>query len=77
MITGGVASVVYGDPRFTRDIDIVLELQAANIRRLSSTFAGGDFYVPPEEVLEEEASRRRDGHFNLITARPLSGPTST
>lgn len=24
MITGGVASVIYGDPRFTRDIDVVL-----------------------------------------------------
>ncbi len=24
MITGGVASVIYGDPRFTRDIDLVL-----------------------------------------------------
>ncbi|MGH7480620.1 MAG: hypothetical protein ACRELV_00565 [Longimicrobiales bacterium] len=29
MITGGVASVIYGDPRFTRDVDIVLELRAA------------------------------------------------
>jgi hypothetical protein len=29
MITGGVASVIYGDPRFTRDIDLVLELQEA------------------------------------------------
>lgn len=27
MITGAVASVIYGDPRFTRDIDIVLELR--------------------------------------------------
>lgn len=27
MITGGVASVIYGDPRFTRDIDLVLELR--------------------------------------------------
>ncbi len=26
MVTGGVASVIYGDPRFTRDVDIVMEL---------------------------------------------------
>ena len=57
MITGGVASVIYGDPRFTRDIDVVLELRGAHIGRLASAFAAGDFYVPPKEVLEEEAAR--------------------
>jgi hypothetical protein len=66
MITGGVASVIYGDPRFTRDVDLVLELGARDIRRLESEFAGEDFYVPPVEVLEEETSRREGGHFNLI-----------
>lgn len=38
MITGGVASVIFGDPRFTRDIDIVLQLKPeameAWVRRL-------------------------------------------
>ena len=66
MITGGVASVIYGDPRFTRDIDLVLGLRSANIGRLASAFAASDFYVPPGEVLEEEAARPRGGHFNLI-----------
>jgi hypothetical protein len=27
MITGGVAAVIYGDPRFTRDVDVVVELR--------------------------------------------------
>jgi hypothetical protein len=66
MITGGVASVIYGDPRFTRDVDLVLDLGAPDIRRLLSEFSGKDFYVPPVEVLEEESSRREGGHFNLI-----------
>jgi hypothetical protein len=66
MVTGGVASVIYGDPRFTRDVDLVLELGGRDIRRLESEFGGGDFYVPPVEVLEEESSRREGGHFNLI-----------
>ena len=66
MITGGVASVIYGDPRFTRDIDVVLELRGANIGRLALAFATGDFYVPTDEVLEEEAARPRGGHFNVI-----------
>jgi hypothetical protein len=31
MVTGGVASVIYGEPRFTRDIDLVIDLQATAI----------------------------------------------
>jgi hypothetical protein len=26
MVTGGVASVIYGEPRFTREINLVIEL---------------------------------------------------
>ncbi len=33
MITGGVASVIYGDPRFTRDIDLVVELREPDAGR--------------------------------------------
>ena len=39
MITGGVASVIYGDPRFTRDIDIVLELPESGIEGLAQAFS--------------------------------------
>lgn len=66
MITGGVASVIYGDPRFTRDIDVVLELPPADVSRLTSVFAGEEIHVPPREALEEETARPRGGHFNLI-----------
>ncbi|MDP2957768.1 MAG: nucleotidyl transferase AbiEii/AbiGii toxin family protein [Longimicrobiales bacterium] len=66
MITGGVASVIYGDPRFTRDIDIVLALRRPDVPRLAAEFQGGDFYVPPTEVLETEAARPQGGHFNII-----------
>lgn len=47
MITGGVASVVYGDPRFTPDVDLVLELPANAVGRFANAFAGEAFYVPP------------------------------
>lgn len=66
MVTGAVASVVYGDPRFTRDIDIVLALEVADVGKLESTFGGGDFYVPPREVLESECGRAEGGQFNVI-----------
>jgi hypothetical protein len=57
MITGGVASVIYGDPRFTRDIDIVLVLDRAGVQNLRAAFEGEDFYVPPEEAMEREVER--------------------
>lgn len=66
MITGGVASVIYGDPRFTRDVDVVMELRPGQIEALVGAFDPVAFYVPPAEVLEAEASRREGGHFNVI-----------
>jgi len=66
MITGGVASVIYGDPRFTRDVDVVLGMRVANIPRLVKAFQGDDYYLPPLEVLEAEAARSPAGHFNVI-----------
>jgi hypothetical protein len=52
LITGGVASVIYGEPRFTRDIDLVLQLQPRDARRFHQAWPAADFYVPPVEVLE-------------------------
>ena len=66
MITGGVASVIYGDPRFTRDVDLVMQLGPADISSLVSAFEPTEFYVPPLEALEEETARVEGGHFNII-----------
>ncbi|MEQ1858061.1 MAG: nucleotidyl transferase AbiEii/AbiGii toxin family protein [Longimicrobiales bacterium] len=66
MVTGGVASVIYGDPRFTRDVDIVLEMDGGAIPRLVSIFDPDAFYLPPLEALRREVSRTRHGHFNVI-----------
>lgn len=66
MVTGAVAAVVYGEPRLTRDIDVVLDLARADAPRLRAAFPGDRYYVPPVEVVEEEAARPDRGHFNLI-----------
>lgn len=66
MVTGGVASVVYGEPRFTRDIDLVIELQAEDVERFAAAWPATDFYVPPVEVIAEESRRPAHGHFNVI-----------
>jgi hypothetical protein len=66
MITGGVASVIYGDPRFTRDIDLILELREADAVGFLNAFSPDDFYRPPLEALRKEIRRPRGGHFNII-----------
>ena len=66
MVTGGLASVLYGEPRLTHDVDLLLELGPGGMRSLSDAFAPPEYYCPPEEVLRIEAGRPRRGHFNLI-----------
>ena len=34
MVTGGVAAIVYGEPRLTNDVDAVLELRLGDVARL-------------------------------------------
>lgn len=66
MVSGGVASVVYGEPRFTRDIDLVIALKPTDAARFAAAWPATDFYVPPVEVIEEESKRPASGHFNVI-----------
>ena len=66
MITGAVASAIYGEPRFTRDIDIVLELRRSDVKTFSEAFPEEAYYVPPAPTLREEIARSSSGHFNLI-----------
>jgi len=64
--TGSVASIIYGLPRFTNDLDIVLDLPSSQIELFINTFVISEFYCPPEEVLLVESKRTSRGHFNLI-----------
>ena len=66
MVTGAVASVVYGEPRLTRDIDLVIALRPRDARRFAAAWSAEQFYVPPVEVIEEESGRVAHGHFNVI-----------
>ena len=65
-ITGSVAAIVYGEPRFTHGIDLVISLRAEQINSLIDAFTLDSFYCPPVEVIKEELSRVSKGHFNLI-----------
>jgi hypothetical protein len=65
-ITGSVASIFYGEPRLTHDIDVVIHLSKTDLSRFSSFFPLEQYYCPPEEVIQIETRRRPFGHFNLI-----------
>jgi hypothetical protein len=66
MITGAVAAVIYGDPRLTRDVDLVVSLKPGDAARLVAAFSSDLFYVPPREVVEQEVRRTTGGHFDLV-----------
>jgi hypothetical protein len=66
LITGSVAAIIYGEPRLTHDIDLVLEILTENIDSLITAFPKEQFYVPPAEILKNEIRRTERGHFNLI-----------
>ena len=66
MVTGSVAAMVYGEPRLTHDIDLVVVLPDRSIDALIDAFPGEEFYCAPREVILVEAHRRQRGHFNLI-----------
>lgn len=66
MISGSLASIYYGEPRLTLDVDIVVHLDAAEAAAMAGCFPTGEFYVPPPEVLAAELARPTRGHFNVI-----------
>ncbi len=66
MVTGSVASTIYGEPRLTLDLDLVVELQIKRAAEILAAFPEIEFYRPPLEVLRLECSRDSHGHFNLI-----------
>ena len=63
MLTGSFASVYYGSPRSTQDIDLVI---AANPVKLQAFIAGlprGDYYADLDAALE---AHKRESLFNVI-----------
>ena len=66
MVTGAVASIIYGQPRMTHDIDLVLELRTEQVGEFRGLFSEDEFYCPPEDVILTEIARETRGNFNII-----------
>jgi hypothetical protein len=68
-ITGSVAASVYGEPRLTADIDVVLLLGTADLVALRAAFPDGAYYVPPDETLRPRGVDRAAGVRDRAQAR--------
>jgi len=70
IVTGGIAVVVWGRPRFTADIDIVIELLPKNLDRLVEELLKIDKEVYVDREAIQRALETR-GEFNFI--HPAAG----
>lgn len=68
MVTGSIASAFYGEPRATRDIDVVVNCGRRALTRFLELCAEADWYFSEDAAREALAAR---GMFNIID--PESG----
>lgn len=61
-----MAGILYGEPRLTHDVDIVVALASRDVQRFIDAFPLDEFDCPPEDVLAIEVRRGQRGHCNLI-----------
>lgn len=61
-IGGSVASSLYGEPRATRDVDLVAELSPEHARQFAKSLEG-DYYVDEESIRDATILKRS---FNVI-----------
>jgi len=62
-ITGSMASIAQGEPRFTNDIDVVADIPLALVPDLLTAFSPPDFYVSEQAVREAIKLRFQ---FNIL-----------
>lgn len=62
MITGSIAANYYSTPRMTRDIDIVIELPASDVQRLSEAFEA-NYYIDSDTAANAVSHA---GMFHII-----------
>jgi len=68
LVTGAIASIAYGEPRFTNDIDIVADIKGDHIIGLKDCFPEEEFFLDVDMVKD---AIRHQHQFNII--HPSSG----
>ena len=62
-VVGSMASTTYGEPRFTNDIDVVVDLPLEAVDSFCRSFPSEEFYCYPDAVREAVRTRHQ---FNII-----------
>ena len=75
LVMGGIASVLYGVPRATFDLDILIEASVANVNNLLSALdkagLGTASLISAEEILENEITVFKDYvRIDVLTSTP-------
>lgn len=63
LVTGSMATIAYGEPRFTNDIDVVADLKLSHVEPFCAAFPPPDYYLSSDAVLTAVRTRQQ---FNLI-----------
>ena len=66
MVTGSTAGILYGEPRMTHDVDVVIDLKMKDVPAFVAAFPREEFDCPSEDVLAIEVRRGQRGHCNVI-----------
>src|SRR5437879_3390762 len=67
-VTGSLATIAYGEPRFTNDIDVVVDLRRDQVEAFCAAFPAPEYYCSREAVLHAVEHRFQ---FNVL--HPGSG----
>jgi hypothetical protein len=68
MVVGGFAAILYGQPRLTIDVDVVVDMKLNHVEPFVAAFPIPDYYVSEEGVRD---SLQRRYPFNVI--QPTTG----
>ncbi len=68
VVTGSIAAIAHGEPRFTNDIDVVVWLDESQVRPFCAAFPAPHFFCSVEAA--EKAAR---DHFMFNILHPASG----
>ncbi|MCH8829730.1 MAG: hypothetical protein IID45_09155 [Planctomycetes bacterium] len=68
LVTGSTATIAYGEPRFTNDIDIVIDLPGEKVEAFCDAFPLDEFHLDRETV---RTAVQNGAQFNLI--HPAAG----
>ncbi len=63
VIVGSCASMIYGEVRFTRDVDVLADVRQVHVGRLLAAFPAPEHYL--SQLAIEDALRRKS-QFNII-----------